>query len=307
MAAPRVLFHEAPALDRIQDFILAACPELGGRENVYRQRPAASPSRSPAPSATIGPTTPAPVGASLFGEQNAAGQRQRWRLVVTTAASGSWDLQLLGEPTAYVAGGGDDAATIRDGIQAALAALGAPVTMSVPANPPAALEVLGDAAGVSLGLRVTPAAGGARSLAVVDDCIRVAVYDWGTWTIRVVFRDVPSAERFPVGGVRYYSTELADRLRCYFLALDMPVVVGEAYPTLRDLLESSTGDGEGPALRAVKAYGPFPGEEQVEGGAWVRSAAVDLVFQVPIALTYDGVSMDEVEVPAGAGSLSESG
>jgi hypothetical protein len=297
---PRVLFEEAPALDRIQAFVLAVCPELEGRENVYRHRPAASPARQ-AISAILAPTTPSPTTQSLQGETSEpTPQRQRWLLAVTAPAAGSWDLQLLGEPAAFVAGPGDDAAAIRDGIQAALAGLGAPITTSAPAEPEAALEVLGDVAGASLGLLVLPPAGGARSLVVVDDAARIAWYDWGSWTIRVILRDVPYSDKI-IPAPRYLSTTLAERLRRYFAALDVPAVNGEPYPTLRDLLESSTADGQGPALRAVRSYGPF-NADRLDSGVWSRAAAVDLMFQVPVALAYDVPTM----VSARPGSLAVS-
>lgn len=286
MPPPSVLWSEEAALDQIQAFIVAACPEVQARD-IYRAQPSAVPGVF-GRSIVILPLTPVPEYSSPFGGESDERQRQRWSVAVTTAAAGEWTVTLLGQTTApFVAGPGDTPADVAAGLQAAVDALGMPVTTQALAPPPAAFGILGDVAGVSLGVSVAGPPGGAATTAVVDDNVRRAVYNWGVYRVRLLFRDVPSAQAVPAGGVRYLSTALAERVRLWLQASSLPVTNGLAYPYRRDQLQAA------PArlswMQTEQLHFPVQ-----ENGAWVRVAALDVSFQTPVCMTHDVPSLDAV-------------
>lgn len=284
MPPPSVLWSEEAALDQIQAFIVAACPEVQARD-IYRAQPSAVPSVF-GRSVVILPLTPVPEYQSAFGAESDSPQRQRWSVAVTTAAAGAWSVTLLGVTTApVVAGLGDSPAVIAAGLRAAVDALGLPVTTQAIAPPPAAFGILGDVAGASLGLTVQGPPGGAAVTTVIDDCVRRAVYNWGVYRVRLLFRDVPSNQPAPAAGVRYTSTILAERVRLWLQATSLPVTNGLAYPYRRDQLQAAPA-----RLSWLQTEGPLSLSAQ-ENGAWVRVAALDASFQTPVALTHDVPSL----------------
>lgn len=284
MPPPSVLWSEEAALDQIHAFIVAACPEVPPT-SIYRAQPSAVPGVF-GRSIVILPLTAVPEYGSPFGAEADNKQRQRWSVAVTTAAAGSWTVTLLGVTTApFVAGPGDTPATIVAGLRAAVDALALPVTTQALAPPPAAFGILGDVAGASLGVSVQGPAGGAATTTVVDDNVRRAAYNWGVYRVRLLFRDVPSAQAQPASGVRYVSTMLAERVRLWLQATSLPVTNGLAYPYRRDQLQAA------PArlswLQTEALYLPMQ-----ENGAWVRVVALDVSFQTPVALIHDVPSLD---------------
>lgn len=285
MGAPVVLWDEAAALDRLRALVVAACPEVEPR-NIYRAQPSVVPGVFGA-SVVLLPLTPVPEYASPFGAESDEAQRQRWQVAVTAPAAGAWTVTLLGATTApFVAGPGDSPAVIAAGLRAAVNALGLAVTTEAVAPPPAAFGVLADAAGVSLGLTVQGPPGGAAQTTVVDDCIRRAVYNWGVWRVRLIFRDVPSAQQVPATGYRYLSATLAERARLWLQATSLPVTNGLAYPYRRDQLQAAPA-----RLSWMQTEGPVSLSQQ-ENGAWVRVVGLDVSFQVPCAMTHDVPSLD---------------
>lgn len=292
MGAPSYLWSETAALNQIAAFVRAACPEVPERD-IFRAQPGASPGKF-GPTVVIFPLTTVPEYASPFGAESDSPQRQRWQVQVTTAAVGAWSVTLLGQTTApYVAGGGDTPATIAVGLQAAADALALPVTTSAMAPPPpGAFQVLADVAGVSLGVSVQAPAGGAASLAVVDDNIRRAVWNWGVYRVRLFFRDVPSAQAVPTNGPRYVAAELADRVRLWLQASSLPATNGLAYPYRRDQLQAA------PARLSWLRTGDPATVSEVEGQTWVRVVSYDVEFQTPVGMTHDVPSLDALGLAA---------
>jgi hypothetical protein len=283
---PSVLWSEEAALDQIQAFIVAACPEVQARD-IYRAQPSAVPGVF-GRSVVILPLTPVPEYQSAFGAESDSPQRQRWSVAVSTAAAGAWTVTLLGTTTApVVAGPGDSPAVIAAGLRAAVDALALPVTTQALAPPPSAFGVLGDVAGASLGLSVQGPLGGAAATAVVDDNVRRATYNWGVYRVRIIFRDVSSAQQAPASGIRYVSTALAERVRLWLQATSLPATNGLAYPTRRDQLQAAPA-----RLSWLQTEGPLDLSTTAPNGAWTRVVALDVSFQTPVALTHDVPSLD---------------
>lgn len=292
MGAPTLIFNEAAALDALRQFIVAAIPEVPDAA-VYRWRPSAVPGKWGL-SVVLSPVTMLPVFASPMGEESTGVQRQLIRLVVLTAATGEWRANVLDEVAAYTAGGGDDAVDIRDGVAAALALLGLPVTATntapgvLPAGQ-AGLDILADVAGVSMLARfISVPAGGVGGYTVVDDNLRTAVYNWPTWTVRCVVREIPPAQGSAPGMLGTYL----ERLRLTMQGQSVPVVNGSAYPYVRDRMGGAASTGTvGANLNWRQTLGPFDAST-VEGATWVRAGALDFQFDTVSALLHDVPSLD---------------
>ena len=303
MAAPQILFDESAALTALQQFITTAIPEVP-QVDVYRARPTAAPGKWGL-SVLIVPTTPLPVLQSYMGDQSTGKQQQLVRFVFAVPAAGAWRVRVLGQQTAaYVAGGGETNAQVRDGVAAALALLGLPVTATntaanlLPVGY-AGLDVLADVAGASMLAAFTAVpAGGAGNVVVVDDNLRRASYNWGIWVVRCVVRDLPDA-----GGARPSMVgPYTERLRLFMqAAASIPVVNGSAFPYLQDRMGGAARVSTlppGAALNWRQTLGPFNSDVQVNGGLWVRGAALDFEFDTTSALYYDVPSLDTVGVSA---------
>lgn len=279
MPAPAITLDEAACLDALKTFVLAAIPEVA-TVDVYRARPPASPSKWGL-SVVLNPTTPLPVFASPMGEESTGLQRQRVRVDIRTAAPGAWSLGLLGEVAAFMAPGNATPSLVREELMAAIDALGLPVNTAVAPGQGAAFDILGDVAGVSMGVTLTVPAGGLATLTMVDDNRRTATYNWGTWTIRAVIRDVGSAQ---AGGQTSKAGAYAEMLRLRMQAQSVPVTAGEAFPYQRDLLAAAN-------LRWRQTLGPLNADVQ-DGLVWHRGVALDFVFDVSSALLIDVPSLD---------------
>jgi len=302
MGAPQILFDESSALTALQQFITTAIPEVP-QVDVYRARPSAAPSRWGL-SVLIVPTTPLPVLQSYMGDQSTGTQQQLARFVFTAAAAGAWRVRVLGQTTAaYVAGVGETTAQVRDGVSAALALLGLPVTLTntaagVLGPGQAGLDVLADVAGASMlpAVTVVPA-GGAASTVIVDDNLRRASFNWGIWTVRVIVREVADA-----GGPRQCMVgPYTERLRLYMqAAASVPVVNGSAFPYVQDRMGGPSQVGTlpvGAALNWRQTLGPFNADVN-DNNVWTRGAALDFQFDTSSALYYDVPSLDTVGPPA---------
>ena len=203
-------------------------------------------------------------------------------------------MRVLGETASYTTNPPATAADIHDELRLSVNGLGVAVTTKTATTPTkqTTFDILGDNAGASLGVRFTAIPlGGATTVAVIDDNLRRAVYNWGTWTIRVIVRDIPAA-----GGTRPSMVgAYVERLRLYMQGSSIPVVNGLAYPFVRDRLQGT------PAQRLAwrKTLGPFEASV-TDNGAWSRGAALDFVFDVPSALLHDIPSLDTVSGTFGA-------
>ncbi len=287
MGAPIILWNEESALDQIAALIIAACPEVQARD-IYRAQPSAAPGVF-GRSIVILPLTPIPEELSAFPTESDAAQAQKWQVAVTTAAAGAWTVTVLGTTTApFVAGGGDSPAVIAAGLRAAVDALALDVTTAAVAPPPAAFTITGDTAGDSLGVTVSAPVGGAYALTVLDDNIRRASYNWGVYRVRLMFRDVPSAQQVPASGVRYVANTCAEKTRRWLQATSLPVTNGLAYPYRWDQLQAA------PAYLSWAKTDTLPALSVQENGAWVRVVALDVTFQTPVCMTYDVPSLDAV-------------
>lgn len=293
MPSPALLFDEAAALDALREFVRTAIPEVP-EVDVYRWRPSAVTSKWGL-QVLLAPVNPMPIFADSYsGEESTGKQRQRIRVTISTAAAGAWALRVLSTSAPYTANPGATTADIRTGLQGAVNGLGLAVSTEAAAAPAgqAAFDILGDTAGASLGVRFTSIPlGGATTVAVIDDNLRRAVYNWGTWTIRVIVRDIPAA-----GGTRSSMVgSYVERLRLYMQGTSIPVVNGLAYPFVRDRLQGT------PAKRLAwrKTIGPFEASA-TDNNVWSRGAALDFVFDVPSALLHDIPSLDTVSGTFGA-------
>jgi len=292
MPADTLLWDEDACLDAIKVFVVAACKGAVKSGDVYRWRGSAVPATTTRPSVLLAPVNELPVLSSPMGEESDTAQRQRWAITVDTAAVGAWTIGALGETAApFVAGALDTPTTIRDGLVAALDALALAVTTS--STGAAEMDILGDVAGVSLGVTLTTPAGGAVTIEVVDDNIRRAVYNWGIYTVRLLIRDTPSAERTPSAGRRSVALGIAERVRLYFQSSSLPVTNGSAYPYRSDLLALANA-----RLSWRQTHAPRPFSEQDAGG-WTRGVALDVDFDVPCALLHDVPSLDAILLAAG--------
>lgn len=287
MPPPAVLWDESAAFDQLKALIVAACPEVP-RGDIYRARPGASPGKYGSTSIQMSPLTAAPEYGSPFGGESDSAQQQRWKIAVTTAAAGAWAVTVLGQAAPYVASGGDSAADIVTGLRTAVDLLGAPVTTQALAAPPAAFGILGDTAGQSLGVAVTAPAGGAYALTVVDDNIRRAVYNWGTWRVRLIFRSTPATSAKAATPGVYDAAVFCERVRLWLQASSIPVTNGLACPYYRDNLAAAPG-----RLSWLSTGEPFVFDE-VENQTWTRVASIDVAFQTPVALTHDVPSLDAI-------------
>lgn len=288
MGAPLVLWDESAAFDQVKAFVVAACPEVDSRA-VYRARPGATPSQFGPTSIVLLPLTPAPEYGSPFGDASEAKQQQLWHVRVTTAAAGEWTVAVLGQTTApFVAGPGDSAADIAAGLRAAVDLPGLPVTTGVVAAPPATFSVQGDEAGASLGVSVAAPVGGAYALTIVDDNIRRAVYNWGTWRVRMIFRCAPVTMNAPATPGTYDPARYCERVRLWLQAASLPVTNGLAYPYRRDQLQAA------PARLSWLSTSTPINFDEVENGMWTRPCAIDVAFQTPVCLTHDVPSIDAI-------------
>ena len=292
MPADTLLWDEDACLDAIKVFVIAACKGAVKSGDVYRWRPSAAPATTTRPSILLAPVNELPVLSSPMGEESDTAQAQRWAITVDTAAEGAWTIGALGETAApFVAGALDTPTTIRDGLVAALDALALAVTTSTTGA--TEMGILGDVAGVSLGVTLTKPAGGAVTIEVVDDNIRRAVYNWGIYTVRLLIRDTPSAERTPSAGRRSVALGIAERVRLWFQSSSLPVVDGSAYPYRSDLLALANA-----RLSWRQTHAPRSFSEQDAGG-WTRGVALDMDFDVPCALLHDVPSLDAILLAAG--------
>lgn len=287
MPGPLLLWNEDGAYEALRTFLVSACPEVQP-VNVYRARPGAVPGAAQQTSIIIDALTPAPEYLSPAGSESNAPQAQRWLVTVAAAAPGPWTATLLGQTTApFVAVPADTTTTIAAGLRVSIDALGAPVVTA--AGPAAStFYVTASTAGVSLGLSVAPPPAGAASLAILDDSIRRAVWNWGVWRVRLIFRDVPSSQAVAARAPRSLSAQLVERVRLMLQASSLPVTNGLAYPYHRDLLLAAPS-----RLSWRQTSTPLP-VDLVENGAWVRTVVIDVEFSTPVALTHDVPSLDAV-------------
>ena len=280
-------------MDALKAFLVRVCPGVDPR-NIYRDFPAASPSPFPGPSIVISPVQGGPpTYTSPMGEESIWKQRQRVQLLIQQAAVGSWSVHLLGQTATYVAGNGDTAASIRDGLRAAIDALGLPVTTSslTVQNAPA-VQILADVASVSMTVNqlevgdIPP--GGQSTILMIDDSLRRASYNWGIWTVRLVFRDAPPAGP-GLPGAQIVASKLAERVRGSLQGqFKLPVTNGLAYPYQSDLLEQAPA-----RISWRRTLGPvsFP---ELENGVWMRVVALDTEWDVPCGLVADIPSLDAI-------------
>jgi len=287
MPSSALLFNEAAAMDALREFVRFTVPEVP-EVDVYRWRPSSVPGKWGL-HILLAPVNPMPLFAESFtGEESTGKQVQRIRVTITSAAAGAWSVRVLGQAAPFNAPADATVAEVRTGLRAAADALGLAVTtVDAPALVGhAAFDVVAAVAGVSLGVRMTAIpVGGATTVAVIDDNLRRAVYNWGTWTIRCTVRDIPSAGGSTASMVGTYC----DRLRLTMQGSSIPVTPGLAYPTTRDRLQGA------PASRLAwrRTLGPFEASG-TENGVWVRGAALDFVFDVPSALLHDLPSLDTI-------------
>jgi len=291
-------------MNAVKALLVTCCkPEVDERF-IYRGNPSAVPSKSNGPVITIVPLDGGPPQElSYMGEESIALQAQKVQVLITAAAVGIWTLTILGQDAIYDAQGGDTLADIRDGLKLAVDALALPVTTAnvQVVNAPG-FTILADDEGVSLlasfGDPPDIPVGGQAQVSVLDDVIRKTNYNWGVWTVRVTFRDTPSAEAGPSN--RILASQLASRFRNYLRAGGtLPVTQGLAYPYQWDLLQ------EAPArLSWMNTLGPFSLPE-LEGGVWTRGVALDVVFQTPTGISFDVPSLDVVEFDESSLFLSD--
>lgn len=287
-------------MDAVKALLVTACPEVDPKY-IYRGNPSAVPSRSNGPIITIVPLLGGPPQElSYMGDESITLQAQQVQVLILATATGAWTLSILGQDAVYNALIGDTLADIRDGLRAAVDALALPITTAdvQVVNAPG-FTILASDPGVSLlahfGDLGIPVPGSAQ-VSVLDDVIRKTYYNWGIWTVRVTFRDTPSAEAGPSN--RILASQLASRVRSYFRAgSTIPVTQGLAYPYVWDRLQDAR-------LSWMDVLGPFPLPE-LEGQVWTRGVALDVVCQTSTGLSFDAPSLDTVVFEDSSLSLSD--
>gem|GEM_PF-4618453 len=288
-----MLFDEDAALDALKAFLVSVCPEVPSRD-IYVRRPGASPAVQ-GPSVLLSPLTALPVYQSFNGSESTSKQVQVVRFTIVTPAPGPWSGRLLGVTSAnYVAGGGDTAADVATGLRGVMAAMGAAASFGAVVG--SSFTITANVAGASMLPAVTQAGtadAGVSTVAVIDDNLRRAVYNFGTWTVRLGFREVPSAQGQMVaasGGTRGLAVRLCERVRLTLQATSIPVVNGAAYPYRRDVLASA------PGYLSRRSTGDPQVDDQVENGTWSRIVSIDVTFDVRVGLLHDVPSLDTVGV-----------
>ena len=294
MPAPTYLWNETGAFDAVKAFLVRVCPEVK-EENIYRSHPAAVPAANPGPTIVLIPLQGGPpTRISYMGESDLSKQRQLVQVQITKAAVGEWIVNVLGEDASYVAGGGDTLTTIRDGLRDAVDLLALPVTTSVTVvkNAPT-LVIQGDVAGVPLFVTLTPPAGGTGAVLVIDDTLRRVQYNWGLWTLRMVFRDQPPSQQGNPSPNRIASSQLADRVMSVLEASnEWPITPGLAAPT-----EGTKFQEVPPRISWRETRGPFTVPEQ-SNGTWTRGVAIDVVFDASVGVAFDvpGMTVEVGEI-----------
>ena len=112
------------------------------------------------------------------------------------------------------------------------------------------------------------------------------------YRVRLIFRDVPSAQAVPTAGPRYLAAMLADRVRLWLQASSLPVTNGLAYPFRRDQLQAA------PARLSWLRTGDPVTASEVENNTWVRVVSYDVEFQTPVGMTHDVPSLDAIGLAA---------
>lgn len=293
MGAPSYLWNETAAMNSLKEFLVACCPEVD-KKRIFRINPGAVPSASNSALITIAPINGGPpILLSYMGEESVVAQIQVVQVVITAAAEGVWTLILLESEAIYAAGPGETTTEVRDGIKAAVIALALPITVAnVEVTGAPGFSITADVAGVSMrpmfldGDIPDP---GAAVVLMIDDNLRRTSYNWGEWTVRLVFRDTPSSEQGPSN--RVLASTLCDRVRCWLQAGNsLPVINGSAYPYVWDQLGQ---------LAWKETMTPIEASA-LENGIWTRAVAMDVVFEVAWGMSADIPSLDEI----GEGSLT---
>ena len=300
MPAPRVIFDEIAAMDALKAFLVLCCGADLPSVNIYRANPAATPA-SYQLSIVMQPLQGGPpTRLSPMGETSISKQQQKVQVLIQDPAVGTWKVNLLGTTATYVAGGGDTSITIRNGLKDAIDLLGLPVTTSnVTVDKAPGVQILANVAGVSMSVNQLTAgdipAGGVSQIVVVDDNLVRAHYNWGIWTVRLIFRDPPPAGAAYQGQsptARILSSTLAERVRCWLEAgQSLPVVNGSAYPYVWDNLQAPPA-----RISWRQTQGPLSFPEEVNG-VWMRGVALDVSFDVPVGLVADIPSMVVTQTP----------
>lgn len=291
MGAPNVVWSEAQSLAALREALtLVVCPPNGpvAPVDVYRGRPAAT-------SATRGlavwylPTTPVPVDDSWEGEESRAKQKQKVQVVVGAPVQPASSFLLFGQVASYPTQPGDGPAVVAAGLLAAVLALGLPVTAAVVAGPGGApaVQVVANTPGASMNVQVLA---GNLSKVTVDDNVRMAAYNWSSWTIRVVCQDVVDK----AGASR--ASALCEKVRRSLQATSVPLTNGVAYKYLRDVL----ADGN---MAFEQVLNVFALPDALDDGVWVRRASLDVVFRPSTGMTYDVPSLDTVGLAPGTPTL----
>lgn len=287
MPAPALLFDPAAAIAGLKswaEFVLAAHFEPNTIRRGRRNAPANSQRQ-----VTIIPLTTAPVDEAWTDIVTKGARRNRVRVTVVEAEVGGYTTTLLGETAApFVAGALDTVMTIRDGMRAEVDALALAVTTSIPVvngvPSPDAFEVLGDAAGVWLGLSAAGPSSGAVAVFVVDDVTRIVNQMRSDWTLRIIVDDVrPNA-----AGSSSVTTCIA-LIQRFLNAGQIPIVNGDATIYTDDYL-SGVGlsflnfEVRSPVLDYTSGVG---GSGAAPGTIYHERAFVDVVFQVHTGIAYD--------------------
>ena len=212
-------------------------------------------------------------------------QRNLVQVGIDLASAGNYEIEVLGQSAAFVAGGGDDAEAIRDGLRDAVSALGLAVTVAdVGAD---AFTVQGNVAGVWLGLSVLDEpAEDSIGLAVIDDTARVTSSNIGEWPVRITIDDVISS----AAGARSKIGAAANLVMETLKTPGVPVVQGSAVSYAGDLLAA-----QGLAFLDVIGTASLDYSTGAAGATvWHQRCAIDVVFNTTTGLAFDQPTIESL-------------
>lgn len=285
MGVARLIFDKQEAITGLKEwveFVLAAHYSASEIRRGRRNAPSSSQR-----GVTVIPTTTVPVKEAWTDVVVESLQANLVHVQVVAAAAGLYRLRVLGQNADYVAGGGDDATAIRDGLRAAVDALALAVTTADVGG--SSFSILGDTAGQWLGVApVSTPVADALAVTVVDDVKRRASGSLGRWTLRIIIDDIRPA----MGNSSVQDA--ADLVRNYLDAASVPVVNGSAVIYTDDYLAQV-------GLVYLSAGDPIVADYQGDGGpapVWRERAMIDVVFNVTTGLAFDIPTIETFGQPA---------
>lgn len=283
MGVTALVFNEEEAIRGLKSWVDLVLAALYDSRQVRRGR-----RNAPASSQRQVTITPLKSVSDRYGFTNLRSDDAQRNLVevgIDLASAGNYEISVLGQSAAFVAGGGDNAEAIRDGLRDAVSALGLAVTLAdVGAD---AFTIRGNVAGLWIGVAVAdePAAN-SIGLTVIDDTSRVTSSNIGEWPVRIMIDDVIASS----AGSRSKVVEAANLVIETFKAANVPIVSGSAVTYTGDLLTA-----QGLAFLDVLGTASADYSTGAAGATvWHQRAMIDVVFNTTTGLAFDQPTIESL-------------